>query len=252
MRTNKILTSIMSSYTGSDQHNNYGKKDIPFYKQVPRGIDRFIKTVVDNNLSADIFYDTLSDEVLSKASDNITFIQSTKHYRDFHNDNRFYLYRDHLKNSNATNIFLTDCYDLYFNKDPFELMSNNSQYDLFVGSEYRNTGWFRQYYQKCVDGGLPYAWDDLDETQNGKLVRYNVGIIGGDKNNIMKFLNRITELMDTVGKAVLADTPCGVLTLHQHFNLNRIFTGMPLHNHFRMASGEDKENTRNHSYIVHK
>tara|TARA_Y100001938_G_scaffold126893_1_gene179261 strand:- start:1270 stop:2028 length:759 start_codon:yes stop_codon:yes gene_type:complete len=247
---NIILTSIMSSYTGSDQHNNYGKKNRPFYDQESSGINKFIHSVVNNNLKAIILYDTLSDKFLSRACDNITFIQNTDHYRDFHNDNRFYLYRDYLKSSNATNIFLTDCNDLYFNKNPFELISD--KYDLFVGSEYRDTGWFRQIFHKCTEGGLPYAWKDLDETQNGKLVRYNVGIIGGTKNNVMKYLNQVTKLMDTVDKAVFADTPCGILTLQQHFNLNRIFTGMPLHNNFRMPGKKDKENTRGNSYIVHK
>lgn len=254
---NLILTSIMSRKTGAPQINGYGKREKPFYKNQNGKIKRFINTVEKIKVNSVILYDLPIDfdEHFPQSNpkhDNpylyTKFVNSDGLHRYDHCDNRFYLYRDFLERHSAKNIFLTDCNDVYFNDDPFKIFSKD--FDLYVGSEYRNTGWLAQKFRQINKSGV--KWVKPDETQNNNLVRYNMGIIGGEKPMILKFINFIIDYMEEVDKNIGADSPAGILTLHNHFNLKRVFTGMPLHNNFRMPGAKDKENTRGNSYIVHK
>ena len=255
--SNLILTSIMSRKTGANQINNYGKSEHPFYIAQHAWIRRFINSVEKIKVNATILYDlpidfdkyfTRSNPTHDNPFRYVKFAKSDKLYRNDHCDNRFYLYRDFLKTHPAKNIFLTDCNDVYFNDDPFKVFSKDC--DLYVGSEYRNTGWLNAKFREINKSGV--KWVKPDEIQNNKLVSYNMGIIGGTKPMIMKFINHIIDYMEEIDKNIGADTPAGILTLHNHFNLKKIFTGMPLHNHFRMPGGKDKERTRGKAYIVHK
>ena len=243
-----ILTNIMSRKTRASQIHGYGDNPEPFHVTQYHKIKKFIKSAEDVGVKTCILYDILSDELLSLQSKIITFHKYTDLHRQDHCDNRFYLYRDFLKQTTAKRIFLTDCNDVKFNQNPFQIFSN--KYDLYVGSEYRDTGWLDNKFRQINASGV--NWSKPDELVNNIFTRYNMGIIGGNKSNILKFINHIIQYMEQVGVDIGVDSPAGILTLHNHFNRKRIFTGMPLHNHFRMPGAEDIEGTRGKCYIVHK
>jgi hypothetical protein len=245
---NIILTNIMSRKTRASQINGYGDDPEPFHVTQFWKIKKFIMSAKDIGARTCILYDDISDELLDLQCDNISFHEYKDQHRQDHCDNRFYLYKKFLEQTDVQKIFLTDCNDVKFNHNPFQIFS--SKYDLYVGSEYRDTGWlnckFRQINKSGVDWQIP------DEIVDGVFTRYNMGIIGGNKSNICKFIDYIIQYMEQVNVDIGADSPAGILTLHNHFNKKRIFTGMPLHNHFRMPGTEDRDGTRSKCYIIHK
>jgi len=240
-----ILTSVMSQHTGAKQINDYQDDIKPFHIGQHVLIKRWIDSVNNIKTPGVIFYDQISDELLSTTNTVIKFKQETKLTRNNHCDNRFYIFKEYLQqNKNIDNVFLTDCNDVYFNKNPFNLMSE--KYDLYIGSEYRPSRWCNQRFDLINRSGV--SW----ELPQDEKTRCNMGIIGGSRKHILNFLEHITNYMNQVDSNIGSNTPAGILTVHNHFNTSRIFTGMPLHNNFRMPGGEDKKNTRKHSYIVHK
>lgn len=235
----------MSQHTGAVQINNYQDKVEPFHIDQHQLIKRWIDSVNNIKTPGVIFYDQISDKLLSTANTVIEFKQETKLTRNNHCDNRFYIYKEYLlQNKDIDNVFLTDCNDVYFNKNPFDLMSN--KYDLYVGSEYLPSRWCNQRFELINHSGV--SW----EIPQDERTRYNMGIIGGPRKHVLIFLEHITNYMNQVDLNIGSNTPAGILTIHNHFNKSRIFTGMPLHNHFRMPGEEDTEETRVKSAIVHK
>lgn len=242
---NLILTSVMSQDTGTKQINNYQDRAKPFHIDQHHLIKRWIDSANNIKTSGIIFYDQISDKLLSTANTTIKFKQETKLTRNNHCDNRFYIYKEYLQqNKDIDNVFLTDCNDVYFNKNPFDLISD--KYDLYVGSEYRPSRWCNQRFDLINRSGV--SW----ELPQDERTRYNMGIIGGRRDQVLKFLEHIVSYMNHVESSIGANTPAGILTLHNHFDLSRVFTGQPLHNHFRMPGKEDTEKTRGKSAIVHK
>lgn len=243
----------MSRKTRASQINNYGNDPEPFHKTQLTKIKTFIKSVENINVRGCILYDDISDNLLSLQSENISFHKYNDLYRQDHCDNRFYLYRDFLDQTNVENIFLTDCNDVKFNHDPFQIFSD--KYDLYVGSEYVEVGWLSNKLEEINRTGVNWKIPMWSDYINGVFTRYNMGIVGGNKSNICKFLTHIIDYMEQVSVDIGVNTPAGILTLLENFNRKRIFTGMPLHNHFRMPIEEDQKlhnNTRDKCYIVHK
>lgn len=239
----------MSCKTRASQINGYGNDTEPFHMTQLDKIKKFIKSVEDINVRCCILYDVIGDELLNLQSDNVSFHEYKDVYRQDHCDNRFYLYRTFLKQTDAENVFLTDCNDVKFNHDPFQIISN--MYDLYVGSEYIEVGWLCDKLEEINRTGVNWKIPMWSDYINGVFTRYNMGIIGGTKSNICVFLDHIIHRMEQVCGDIGANTPAGILTLLNHFNRKRIYTGMPLHNHFRMPDGEDPH-ARSECYIVHK
>ena len=235
----------MSRHTGAEQINDWQDLSRPFHVDQYWVIKRWIESVNSINSTGVMFYDQISDDLLSMAGTDLELKQETKLTRNNHCDNRFFIYKEYIqKNKDIDNVFLTDCNDVYFNKSPFDLI--NKKYDLYVGSEYLPSRWCKQRFDLIKKTGPEW------ELPQDESIRYNMGIIGGCRDQVLKFLEHITSYMNQVDLNIGSNTPAGILTLHNHFDLSRVFTGQPLHNHFRMPKDLDIESSRASAYIVHK
>jgi hypothetical protein len=195
-----------------------------------------------------IFHDELTDSFVKKyTTENISF-EKTFLGDLSTNDERFFIYYEYLKNNKYENVFLTDLSDVWFKKDPFEIIDD--KYKLWVGSEQEKIDekkWIVRRFEKIY--GKLFA-----EMMKGIL--YNAGIIGGSYSNIFKFLGAMTNQMNNLKankKDILEkyhDISFNMAAfnkvLYKQYNKSEIFTGEPLHSPFKSyLKGGDY-------YIFHK
>ena len=254
-------------YQGFDlvNHPSLGN-DVIFSSYFTSGIDPQRQRHIKNNnfsymkiwyfsmkmlsLKAVIFHDELSNEFTQKiSSDQLKFFSTDLQCRST-NDARFYSYLKYLKsNTDIHRVFLTDISDVEFKKDPFELMDILGDF-LYIGTDIdlfptlASMGWLTKRLTDCFGA---------ESNENGEIayikklnIVYNAGVIGGTRDLIISFLERVTEMLDKTPHDVNCNMPVVNYVVHKYFD-DKVYTGYPLTSRFMKRQEKPTE-----VYILHK
>lgn len=140
---------------------------------------------------------------------------------------RHFAVRDFLKSQSTDYVLVTDVSDVAFKKNPFEMLSQeDSSVRLFIGSETRTIG-----RSKCLTS-------ELDQQFGGTMFAdrpvVNPGILGGRREEVIRFLDLLVAEIETLKDRLLAsDMSIINKVFHSHYNLSDVVTGYPLHSGFR-------------------
>lgn len=200
-----------------------------------------------NNLDLDgiVFYDNLEDTFIKKyQTDKIKFIKThTSIYSN--NDWRFFVYRDFFHDNKYNNIFLTDGSDVTVVKNPSEIIELYKYIDFFICKDsiplsefpflqihqqvkWNNFDWFLKYYKL-----LPLI---------------NMGVIGGNYNNIEQFLALFCQTRIKLGAPEFnSDMWIGQYVFRYHLSHKNLLIGDPFTSEFKKYELDRKD-----VYFVHK
>jgi len=241
MKNEIILSTYFSSKPDIQRGQRQSIDDFDYFAD-------WYTSIVRLGMYGVIFHDELTDHFVKKHTcDNIKFEKVALGELST-NDERFFIYEDYLKKNKYDNIFMTDISDVWFKKNPFELI--NDKYKLLVGSEpYINSDkkWMVKRYE-IIYGKLP------EELANEQVL--NAGIIGGSYAEIMKFLSSINAEMKNLnklkGKEVQAEENLSFnmaafnKVLRSKYKKVEIYTGGKLHSPYKSYLKEGDY------YIFHK
>jgi len=240
------INVIMTTYFCNKKHYQSGSE----HKSASCNDFKYIKpwynSVKNLNLNGIIFHDGLSDEFIKKYETSyIKFVYvNSKDYNYSLNDLRFFVYLEHIhKNPDIQNIFMTDGNDVTVVKNPFKLNLNK----LYVGNE---TGITVNYILKHKKVGGMYK--KISEQELSRLQKFstspllNAGIVGGNRNNIIKLLTIMTDYFKK-DSCLKCNMNMGVLNQSVYNNFSNYFTGEPLHSAFFGF-----QNNRKDVYFIHK
>jgi hypothetical protein len=219
---NYIFTSWYSGDNGFPQHDHTERCRPNDFSL----IENFYKSIKINKLNCLIFHNQLSKSFIQKYQNKyVKFIPRKIKYRKSYNDERFFTFRDFIieKDLKCKNIFMTDCFDVIIHKDPFSLI--NKDYDIYTGEDTKKgMTWIKEKMIKC-------------NLKTDKFKKpYNAGIIGGEKNKILKFLIEYTEEMSKCPEDI--NSNMAVLNYILNNKEYKCFSGYPLHNQFRSFKHE--------------
>lgn len=159
-------------------------------------IEPWYNSVNKLGLEGRIFYDNLSDEFLKQyTTDKIKFIKvSPSDYSN--NDWRFFCYRNFLEENKFDSVFLTDGSDVTVVQDPSGIISSFPDTDLFVckDSIMLNEFPYLQLHEQAE--WEDYVWFMIC---HHRLELINMGVIGGNYENILLFLNKFCETRIRLG-----------------------------------------------------
>jgi hypothetical protein len=150
-------------------------------------ISGWYNSVLKNNLKGVIFHDGLNPDFISKYNnENISFIKVIpKNYSL--NDFRFFCYYEFIKISSFKYYFFTDGNDVIVNNDLNKLI-NKYPNKIFFGRDnirkWRSHIWN---YNKLLD--MEHVLDFEVPNSFLEMPVYNAGIIGGERSQMILFLN---------------------------------------------------------------
>lgn len=206
-------------------------------------IDKWLATVVANNMRGIIFHDCFDESVVSEhTSELITFVYDDGYKSSEYGiiDYRWSLYQSYFKDISCDFLFFTDCQDAYVTTDFFPLLK---QGQVYVGSEPTGvfiSGWCRRFF-------LP-----IFPNWKHRKVLLNPGILGGDKLTITGLLNKFTAEIARIhkhpkNKCPYSDMQAINSVLRSQYNDEQITTGGVLHSVFKKW-----QNRRRDVWIIHK
>lgn len=221
------------------QHDSSGKCKPDNFELISGWYNSVLSSGINQ---AVIFHDECSNEFIEKYTTNvIKFYRWDSHIRKSYNDDRFFAYLDFMKkNSEISEVIFTDLFDVQVIKNPFELMRNNNEYDLYSGSEILTNGSSQWMIKKHKEANLPLPKSNYIL---GKFL-YNAGIIGGPRSVIMNLLEEMTNMISNLSNDLNINMPIYNLAIEK-LNL-RVYSGHPLHNVFRSHINQGG------CYILHK
>jgi hypothetical protein len=196
-------------------------------------------------LEGRVFYDNLSYDFVNKyTTDKIKFINvSPSDYSN--NDWRFFCYRNYLEENKFNNVFLTDGSDVTVAKDPSEIINNYPHIDLFAckDSIMLNEFPYLQIHQQAQWEN--YTWFSIHEKT---LDLINMGVIGGNYQNIRLFLNKFCETRIRLGYPDFnSDMWIGQYIFRNLLSDKKILIGQPFTSNFKKY-----EINREDVYFIHK
>ncbi|KJE89203.1 hypothetical protein CAOG_00723 [Capsaspora owczarzaki ATCC 30864] len=251
---NTVMTTpvdlVLTCYFTSDvdpQRSESTPPNMYFY------MARWYESMHELGLRGVIFHDQLSAEFVARyTSDLISFVHvSDLHHRST-NDARFYVYNAYLKqHAEVRRVLMTDISDVYFLRNPFEMMSALQDRRLLVGSDIdmfptmKSMGWLEPRLAKCFGEGSGDPGGKVHPVMSLSQV-YNAGVIGAHRSLVETLLQRICDELD----ATPPETNCNMAVInyviHRWFE-NHVFTGYPLTSRFMR-----RQQAPRGVYIVHK
>ncbi len=201
-----------------------------------------------HNFTLLVFYDQLEPSFLQKYnSEYITFIK-VEDCNDYSpHDYRWLVYFNFISNnlSQIDNIFFTDISDVIIKQNPFPHIKNDM---LYVGDEYEYP-WENWWSSSRVK----YYLDNLDSF-NEIYEKYkhfpflNAGILGGNKNIVLKFLDLIKSYIEiTLNKPYeTTDMILFNYILYKYFS-GGVQYGEPINSKFKL-----NETHREDVWFIHK
>lgn len=168
------------------------------------------------------------------------------------NDARFYVYRDYiLAHRSIKRVLLTDASDVYFQRNPFELMAHLQDSKLFVGTDIdmfhsmEVIGWLAPRLLSCFGSSSLSPGSDIHAILKLSNV-YNAGVLGGHKAMLENVLDRICDVLDSTPPAVNCNMAAVNYVIHRWFD-SKVYTGFPLTSRFMRYQQAPRG-----VYIVHK
>jgi hypothetical protein len=210
---------------------------------------KYIKPWYDSvkslGLNGFVFYDNLTDSFIDEyTTENIKFIKvNPSDYSN--NDWRFFCYRNFLEENKFDNVFLTDGSDVTIVQDPSGIISSFPDIDLFVckDSIMLNEFPYLQLHEKA-------EWDDYVWFMicHHRLELINMGVIGGNYDNILLFLNKFCETRIRLGSPDFnSDMWLGQYIFRKLIADKSILIGEPFTSKFKQY-GIDRKDV----YFIHK
>tara|TARA_Y100000590_G_scaffold14063_2_gene16885 strand:+ start:6202 stop:7041 length:840 start_codon:yes stop_codon:yes gene_type:complete len=196
-------------------------------------------------LNGIIFHDGMSDSFIKKyETDKIKFIYVDSNDYDYSlNDLRYFVYYDYiLKNKNIKNVFMTDGNDVTIVNNPFVDKLLNK---VCVGKEleklYKKDWMLNKIKQFNKIKGLHF--------NKNKETIYNAGLLGGKRENILRFLENMLYIFDSLSfdqKKQNLNMIVFNYVVYNHLNEN-VISGEILHSKYKKF-----ENDRKDIYFIHK
>lgn len=242
---------IFTSYFSKKKHPNDPNDEFVIGREkdgrVKQNSIEYIKplyySILNLGLESRIFYDNLSDEFITEyETDKIKFIKvEPSDYSN--NDWRFFCYRNFLEENKFDSVFLCDGSDVTVVKDPSSIIQKD--YDLFV----------------CKDSILlsefPYmsihkkaGWNDymMFLLSEPRWALINMGVIGGNYENILNFLNKFCETRIALGNPDFnADMWIGQYVFRSLLKDKKTMIGEPFTSRFKKYEIDRKD-----VYFIHK
>ena len=167
------------------------------------------------------------------------------------NDARFYCYLNYLQaHSDINRVLLTDISDVKFQQNPFNLMTQLGEDNLFIGTDIdfypdmESMLWLREKLTKC------YGKNAITKGHLSLLMRlstvYNAGVIGGTRQLMLGLLTHVTRHLDMTPKEVNCNMAVVNVVVHKHY-FEQLFTGFPLTSRFQRRQSSPKG-----IFIIHK
>jgi hypothetical protein len=241
---NLIFSPYFTKEIGFHQHDSRNKGKGGTKPNDPDVLLRWYGSLIENNLQGVVFHNELSEEFMKKYP-LITFENWPKQHRLSYNDERFFAYYQYLnQHPEIKSVFMTDLYDVQFFSNPFQLIEEHTDVDLFVGSETMSqysSKWMRR---KTKEMKIPLI---ENKYESGSTI-YNAGIIGGRREEVLVFLKAMCKQLSPIPPKYNANMPVFNLVLEylQKTLKYKIMTGFPLHNKFRSQKVDSG------TYIKHK
>ena len=134
---------------------------------------------------------------------------------------RHFAIRDYLQQITDEYVVITDGRDVAFRRDPFDILRDNRP-RLCLASEQGVLGQHK-HTLKSMQAAYRCSYH-LDRSV------FNPGIIGGSRGRVLELIEWLTGEIDTLDCRTLK-TDMGVFNkvVHDHFSLDDIMTGEPLH-----------------------
>ena len=208
-------------------------------------IEPWYNSVNQLGLDGRVFYDNLSNDFLNKyTTDKIKFVKvNPSDYSN--NDWRFFCYLNFLEENKFDNVFLTDGSDVTAVQDPSEIVSLFTDVDLFVCKDSITLEQFPylEVHQKA--GWNDYVWFLI---MAKKLELINMGVIGGNYENVILFLNKFCETRIKLGEPSFnSDMWIGQYIFRNLLSDKKILIGEPFTSIFKQYELDRKD-----VYFIHK
>lgn len=244
---------ILTSYFSIKQHPNdpndkwvIGRRSDGRVSQNDfKYIEPWYNSVNKLGLEGRIFYDNLSDDFLDKyTTEKIKFIKvEPSDYSN--NDWRFFCYRNYLEENKFDNVFLTDGSDVTVVKDPSKIITEFCNTDFFVckDSIMLNEFPYLQVHEQA--NWESYTWFSI--CQN-RLELINMGVIGGNYENILVFLDKFCETRIRLGSPDFnSDMWTGQYIFRHLLSDKNLLIGEPFTSNFKKYEIDRKD-----VYFIHK
>ena len=141
------------------------------------------------------------------------------------NDARFYEEYDYLLSHPEINkVLLTDCRDVIFLKDPFEVMDVIGDY-LCMGIDMPfhpsiRSSWAGDRILK------PCYWSEINSDAANRYPFYNAGVMGGTRYVMLAYLTQLIQYFDRALHNINCNMGTAGLVTDKHFS-NDYFSGYP-------------------------
>lgn len=223
-QTGLILTTYLTGNKDTQRGENW-KSDIT--KLLP-----LIKSANQNSCEVVVFHDCFSVddvELIFESYDNVYFEDVSFHCTEVSNPyfQRWHHYSHWLDNSNnkAENVWIVDATDVEVLKRPFQMVDPNK---LYCGWENNVIGcqWMLNNHQSN------FIQNFIKSNMKTKLL--NAGVMGGRREIVSEFLDRLCEMYEILPdkKKDMTDMPLFNWVLYSHF-LNRFETGINITTEFK-------------------
>lgn len=197
------------------------------------------------DLNGIIFYDNLTDEFIEKyETSKIHFVQvNTSDYSN--NDWRFFVYRDYFSKHKYDSVFLTDGSDVSVVNNPNDILKKYPHIDFFLCKDSILLGEFPylHVHDQAKWENLPWFIKNIK-----KLPLINMGVIGGNFDNIRQFLNNFCETrIQLANPDFNSDMWVGQYVFRYKLSYKNLLLGEPFTSNFKKY-----ENDRKDVYFIHK
>lgn len=180
-----------------------------------------------NKLNGVIFHDNLSGQFIGTYSNEYIKFYPVKENTDRSiNDERFYVYYNYLLNNRDLEwVLMTDLFDVEFQKNPFEYMTDQNK--IYVGSESKDVANFSILKTRAekIYGDISDWWFKVDKDM------LNAGIIGGHRDIIIYFLGKMIYEFERINPSFNANMI--VLSKCLYDNEIDFVTGYPFHSRYK-------------------
>lgn len=242
-----VFTSYFTSIEDSQRKRRYAANRFLYMKD-------WLLSIRKLEIDAVVFHDGLSPDFqwrlqLFYPKLQFQYVPSLKGRST--NDARFYCYLNYLQtHSDINRVLLTDISDVKFQRNPFNLMTQLGEDNLFIGTDidfYPNMEsmiWLREKLTKC------YGKNAITKGHLSPLMRlstvYNAGVIGSTRQLMLGLLTHITRNLDMTPHEVNCNMAVVNAVVHKHY-FERLFTGFPLTSRFQRRQSSPKG-----VFIIHK
>ena len=208
------------------------QRNIRYKHDDPNLVDHWIKSLTELNVNGVIFHDCLSDAFIKKHETEFVKFEYYKPETKLSlNDERFICWFNWLcrNKSKIDNVFCTDLFDLQFNKNPFELISDR----------------YRFYTGKVIDVNIedrPYMRDKMvdsyGEIKYGKRKYGCACCFGGSYKNVVDLLILICADFMSLDNTTNINMAVFNKNMYDLFPESQIMLGYPITNKFTMINGK--------------